>query len=106
MLVFLVARDDAGAAVGCGGLRAIEPGLVEIKRMYVPPERRGTGVAPTLLAALEEAARAHGARRVVLETGPGQPEAIALYRRYGYCEIPCYGAYSGAPLSLCFERVL
>ncbi len=77
--VFLVAREDGGEAVGCGGLRPIEPGLVEIKRMYVLPDHRGSGIGKLLLAALEDEARALGAERVVLETGSAQHEAVGLY---------------------------
>ena len=103
--VFLVARRD-GDPVGCGGLRPIEPGLVEIKRMYVRLAERGNGFGKLILDALEGEARALGAERVVLETGVAQPESIGLYQRAGYREIPCYGAYAGEPLSRCFERVL
>jgi putative acetyltransferase len=105
MPVFLVARNH-GDPVGCGGLRPIEPGLVEIKRMYVRPAARGNGFGKLILEALEEEARALGVARVVLETGVGQPESIALYQRAGYREIPCFGAYTGEPLSRCFERLL
>jgi putative acetyltransferase len=104
--VFLLARDDGGDPVGCGGLRPLEPGLVEIKRMYVRPARRGNGFGKVILAALEDEARALGAQRVVLETGVSQPESIGLYQRSGYREIPCFGAYAGEPLSRCFERLL
>ena len=51
--VFLVARDATGEAVGCGGVRPLEPGVAEVKRMYVVPDRRGSGVATVLLRALE-----------------------------------------------------
>jgi putative acetyltransferase len=103
--VFLVARSH-GDPVGCGGLRPIEPGLVEIKRMYVRPAARGGGFGKLILQALEDEARALGAERVVLETGVAQPESIGLYQRFGYVEIPCFGAYAGEPLSRCFERCL
>ena len=104
--VFLVAREDGGEAVGCGGLRPIGPGLVEIKRMYVLPTHRGSGVGRLLLAALEGEARALGAQRVVLETGSAQHEAVGLYESNGYRPIPCYGAYAASAISLCYERVL
>ena len=103
--VFLVARSS-GDPVGCGGLRPIEPGLVEIKRMFVRPAERGQGFSKLILQALEDEARAIGAERVVLETGVAQPESIGLYERSGYRAIPCFGAYAGEPLSRCFERCL
>jgi putative acetyltransferase len=104
--VFLIARNETGDPVGCGGLRPIEPGLVEIKRMYVRPAHRGNGHGKLILAALEDEARALGAERVALETGVSQPESIGLYQQAGYREIPCFGAYAGEPLSRCFERLL
>lgn len=104
--VFLVARDAGGAAVGCGGLRLLGPGSGEIKRMYVEPAARGTGVAAALLRALEDHARGLGIARLLLETGTGQPDAIRFYQREGYEPIEAYGPYVGEPLSRCFARDL
>jgi len=104
--VFLVARDDTGAPVGCGALRGLGDGAAEIKRMYVRPHARGTGVARRLLAALEDQARSRGFGVIRLETGIRQPEAMALYARAGYAEIEGFGDYAGHPASRCFERRL
>ncbi len=106
VLVFLVARDDDGTPLGCGGLRRLDDATAEIKRMYVPPQGRGRGVGASILQALEEQARAHGITALKLETGPQQPDAIRLYARHGYVRIPCWGAYAGEPDSLCMERSL
>jgi len=103
---FLVARDGDGRAVGCGALRALADGAVEIKRMYVRPHARGTGVSRLLLAALEDEARARGFGVIRLETGIRQPEAMALYAGAGYREIEGFGFYAGHPASRCFEREL
>jgi putative acetyltransferase len=104
--VFLVARDESGIAVGCGGLRLLGPGSGEVKRMYVEPSVRGSGVAAALLRALEEHARGLGITRLLLETGTAQPDAIRFYRREGYEPIEAYGPYVGEPLSRCFARDL
>lgn len=104
--VFLVARDAGGTAVGCGGLRLLGPGSGEIKRMYVDPAARGTGVATALLRALEDHARHLGLTRLLLETGAGQPDAIRFYRREGYEPIEAYGPYIDEPISRCFAREL
>lgn len=101
--VFLVARDDADV-LGCGALRSLGEPVVEIKRMYVRPAARGRGVGAAILAELEREAVSRGFRVVRLETGPLQPEALRLYERTGYREIPCFGAYAGAAASRCFER--
>jgi GNAT superfamily N-acetyltransferase len=77
-------------AVACGGVKRLEDGLGEIKRMYVIPHARGRGVGRVLLVALEDAARDLGYARVRLDTGPRQPHARALYESAGYAEIPDY----------------
>jgi GNAT superfamily N-acetyltransferase len=104
--VFLIARDDDGSPIGCGGLRSLGEPVVEIKRMYVRPEARRRGLGGAILEALEREALRLGFKVVRLETGPLQPDAIGLYARAGYREIPCFGAYSGGGRSRCFERRL
>jgi len=106
--VVLIARDDTGAAVGCGALRSLGNGVAEVKRMYVAPAARGRGAARAVLAELEQAARERGWTTLRLETGPRQPEAVGLYLSAGYRSIPAFGGYAGAPDaedSLFFERV-
>jgi GNAT superfamily N-acetyltransferase len=102
---FLVAYDGS-QGVGCGAVRLNEPGVAEIKRMYVVPEWRGRGIAKKLLAELEDQARRIGARQLVLETGERQPEALAVYRRAGFVDIPRFGEYVDSPLSVCLGKVL
>ncbi len=105
--VVLVARDAGGEAVGCGALRPLGDGVAEIKRMYVVPAARGRGLSKLLLAGLEAAARDRGWTTLRLETGPRQPEAIALYEGAGYRPIAAFGPYSDdADDSLFYERVL
>jgi GNAT superfamily N-acetyltransferase len=106
--VFLVARL-AGEPVGCGAVRAVidgPPRVAEIKRMYTAPIARGRGISRALLGRLEVEAAALGYRRLHLETGLRQPEAIRLYESAGYQPIPTYGQYAGDELSLCFGRDL
>ncbi len=106
LIAYDIADDGASVAVGCGGLRTLDDTHGEIKRMYVIPERRGTGISTALLAALEGEARARGWDRVVLETGDRQPDAIRLYEREGYLRIPNFGYYADSELSLCYEKKL
>jgi putative acetyltransferase len=105
--LFLVAVDrDTGEAVSCGALRRLGPSSAEIKRMYVVPGMRGTGVAASVLRELEKAAVEQGWRTLRLETGTEQPDAQRFYRREGYREIPLFGNYIGSDLSVCYEREL
>lgn len=100
---FVVAYSDA-TAVGCGAIRRLDRDVAEVKRMYVLPAKRGQGIAATVLAALESEARKLGLRRLVLETGVRQPEALALYRRAGFLEIPLFGEYIASSLSVCMGK--
>ncbi|HKC27499.1 MAG TPA: GNAT family N-acetyltransferase [Jatrophihabitans sp.] len=103
---FVVAVNAEGKPVGCGGLRGLDEHTGEVKRMYVVPQSRGTGVATRVLQALEAHAREIGWTHLRLETGDGQPDAVAFYTREGYRPIPRFGAYADTPSSLCFERAL
>ncbi|ANY16773.1 GNAT family N-acetyltransferase [Bordetella pseudohinzii] len=104
-VVFLVARDEAGQALGCGGIQ-LNSGYAELKRMYVRPAARGQGVAQALLARLQTAAADAGIRRIHLETGARQAEALAFYRRQGYTECPPFGDYRPDPHSVFMVKVV
>jgi GNAT superfamily N-acetyltransferase len=92
--------------VAMGGLRRHDDRVVEVKRMYVAPNVRGRGLSRLILAALERRARDLGARRIVLETGQKQPEAISLYTSSGYELIDGFGHYKCEPLSLSYAKEL
>lgn len=101
---FLVAWSD-GDAVGCGALKPTgQPGVAEVKRMYVLPTARRRGVSRRLLAGLEERATELGYQRLLLETGTAQPEAVALYESAGWGRIEPYGRWKDAPSSICFAK--
>jgi putative acetyltransferase len=104
-VTFLVARvPDRVAGFGAVVRHSAEFG--EIKRMYVDPAMRGMKLGQSILAALEDRARAEGLPCLRLETGVKQPEAIALYRSAGYEEIPAFGDYQSDPLSIFMEKRL
>jgi GNAT superfamily N-acetyltransferase len=102
---FLVAAQD-GEPVGCGGLRRHDQVQVEVKRMFVRTPFRGRGLARVLLAALEDEARALGYRRILMESGTAQPEAMALYESSGYERIPGFGYYRDSPENRCYAKDL
>ena len=81
--LYLVGYRDGDPVCG-GGLKRLPDGTCEIKRMYVVPQARRTGVASALLAALEGAARDLGYRIARLDTGSRQPHAQAFYEASGY----------------------
>ena len=103
-VTFLLARVG-NEAVGCVAL--VEAGdYAELKRMFVRPLYRGRGVAGSLMNALVQTARDKGYRRICLEAGPTQPEALALYERHGFQYRGPYGDYREDPHSVFMERSL
>ncbi|GGS51877.1 N-acetyltransferase [Actinokineospora fastidiosa] len=102
--LFLVGYED-GVPVATGGWRSHGTDA-EIKRMYVTGKARGRGYARRMLAELEATALAAGHERLILETGSKQPEAVALYRSAGYVDIPAFGHYADAPLSIHLGKVI
>lgn len=91
---------------GCGAVKEFTSGTMEVKRMFVPLEKRGLGIASNVLQELERWCQELGYTNCVLETGKKQPEAIALYTKNGYRIIPNYGQYAGVENSVCFEKIL
>jgi putative acetyltransferase len=92
--------------VGCGAIKQYADDTMEVKRMYVPPECRGSGIASVVLKELESWAKELNYKKCILETGEKQPEAIALYHKNQYSIIPNYGQYTDVPTSVCFEKLL
>ncbi|MFY7741060.1 MAG: GNAT family N-acetyltransferase [Flavobacterium sp.] len=102
--VILVLEEDK--AVGCGALKEYNTDTMEIKRMYVPLDKRGQGIASLILQALESWAKELGYSKCILETGVNQPEAIGLYKKNSYKVIPNYRQYAGMVNSVCFQKAL
>jgi GNAT superfamily N-acetyltransferase len=99
--------------VASGGWRAHDSGEegfrdgdAELKRMYIVPGQRGNGWSRRMLAELESTAALAGHKRLVLETGTKQPEAIALYTSSGYDRIENFGVYRCDPDSRCYGKEL
>lgn len=84
--IFIAERN--GAPVGCCSLMAMVDGGYEVGKMAVAVGARGLNLGWRLLEACEAAARAAGAPRLYLETNAAQTHAIALYRRFGFLDLP------------------
>jgi GNAT superfamily N-acetyltransferase len=95
---------EGNALVGCAGLHEIEPGIGELKRLYVRPEQQGKGLGRALVLAIIEEARRQGHRALRLDTLPSMTAAITLYRDLGFREILQYG--DNPEEGFCFELSL
>jgi len=92
--------------IGCGAIKDYSGDTMEVKRMFVPVDLRGKGIATRILTELEQWARDLHKNRCILETGKRQPEAIGLYGKCGYRIIPNFGQYQNVENSVCFEKPL
>ena len=104
--VHLVRAYVAGRLVGLGRVELQGDGVAELKRFYVEPEHRGTGVADALIAALVDHAATHDVTVVRLETGDKQQAAMSFYRRHGFAEVPRFEPYLSSETSVCMQREL
>lgn len=91
---------------GCGCFKPFDGDSVEIKRMFVRPHLRGMGISRAILNALELWTQQLGFNYTVLETGNKQTEALSLYHKNGYLNIPKYGPYVDLPDSICLRKTL
>ncbi|MBF5027940.1 GNAT family N-acetyltransferase [Planobacterium oryzisoli] len=100
----VLAYDADGIAVGCGAMKDYEEGIMEIKRMFVPADKRGNGIAGIILLELQLWAKELGYNKCILETGNKMIEAIGLYKKNDFQIIPNYGQYANVESSICFEK--
>ena len=102
----VVLAYDGAEPVGCASFKVREPGMAEVKRVFVRPSHRGRGLSRGLMAELEQRAVAQGVRFFVLETSRNFTPAVGLYRSLGYTETENYPPYVGMLESICFRKEL
>lgn len=95
-----------GKAVGCCCFKEFEDKTVEIKRMYLNADYRQRGIAQKMLSEIELWAAEKGFSTAILETGYKMIEAIHLYQKMSYSQIPNYGQYADNPESICMSKSL
>lgn len=93
-------------AVGCCCFKEFDNQTVEVKRMYLDTDYRGKGIANKMLTELELWATEKDFSVAILETGHKMLEAIHLYKKMGYTQIPNYGQYADNPESVCMSKQL
>lgn len=104
--VHLIGASVDGIFVGIGGVELADDGTAELKRFYVDPLHRRTGVASAIITALLAYAATTGTRVVRLETGLEQHAAIRFYIRHGFERIEPFGPYLASASSVCMARQL
>ena len=87
--ILFLAYEKADA-LGCFGIRKLEEGICELKRMYLREEARGRGYGKELLSFAMSQARKLGYKKMRLDTLPDMQQAIRLYEKLGFYEIPAY----------------
>jgi ribosomal protein S18 acetylase RimI-like enzyme len=87
----LLIAEYAGQAAGCVALHQLEPGICEMKRLYLRPQFRGQGLGRMLADRIIAEARQSGYQRMRLDTvGPVMKDAVAMYRKIGFQKIEPY----------------
>ena len=100
--VLLVVVAPGGAVVGTAAVRALAPGVGELKRMWIRPAHQGRGLGRPLLDACLAEARALGFRALRLDSEPRLAAAVHLYRQAGFIDV---ADYNGNPrASMWMER--
>ncbi|WP_328649041.1 GNAT family N-acetyltransferase [Amycolatopsis sp. NBC_00348] len=97
---------DGERAIGCCAIEPVEPDVYELKRMFVAPDARGSGVSDALVTSSERLAQEAGGARIRLETGARQPAAMRLYERAGFRRVPNFPPHETDPESVCYEKPL
>jgi putative acetyltransferase len=103
---YFIAAYNGQEVLGIASFRRMPEKYVEIKRLYVPHQNRGTGLAIRLMKALEEKAIQEGFSEARLETGIDQTEALGLYQKLGYDTTEPFGSYQKDPLSVFMRKKL
>ena len=90
--LFYAEVDGGGKrrGAGCVGIRPFAEGVCELKRLYVEPAQRGSGIGRELALAAIRAARRIGYRKILLDTLPAMRIAVKLYRELGFTQAPAY----------------
>lgn len=102
--VFVLYEDEK--PVRCASFKEYEPGIAEVKRVFVHDTYRGLGLSKILMQVVEQKAIQFGYKELILETGDALVAAHGLYRSLGFDVIPNYGQYEDMKESVCMRKIL
>ena len=97
---------NLGQAIGCVATKNYSEDVLEMKRLFVDPVARGAGIATKLINKLESQAYSNGYKKIIVETGKNNNEAIRLYTKMKYQLIDNYPPYDGLSNSICMSKYL
>ena len=100
--VVLAINNDK--AIGCASFKEYSSGAVELKRVFLKEEYRGSGIIKDMIKVLEVKAKEKGYNKIILETGKPLIAARKFYEKVGYEIIDNYEPYTNMPLSICMEK--
>jgi len=103
---YFIAASKGETVLGIASFKRFSEMYVEIKRLYIPHQNRGMGLAIKLMNALEEKATQEGFSVAQLETGIHQKEALSLYQKLGYEKTEPFGSYQKDLMSVFMRKKL
>ena len=101
----LILAFKSEIAVGCAGVRRLEPTIAELKRMYVKPDFRGYNIGANLLTRSMQLAKELGYEKIRLDTLQTMKKAQDIYRSVGFYEIDAY-RYNPLEGAVYMEKIL
>lgn len=101
---FLAEHSVTGEAMGSAAFTKFSDTQSELDAVFVFPKFRKNNIAKSLLSELEKQSQNDGYSSMILRAGAPQPEALALYKNFGFKEIPAFGKWVSDPTAICFEK--
>ncbi|PJZ83159.1 GNAT family N-acetyltransferase [Leptospira harrisiae] len=103
---FLAEHSVTGEVMGSAAYSKFSDTQCELDAVYVFAKFRKNNVARSLLNDLEKQAQTDHYSSLILRAGAPQPEALTLYKNFGFKEIPAFGKWITDPTAICFEKII
>lgn len=101
---FIAEHNETNEVLGSAAYTKFNDSKCELDAVYVFPKFRKNNVAKSLLIELEKQAQIDHFSSMILRAGAPQPEALTLYKNFGFKEIPAFGKWASDPTAICFEK--
>ncbi|WP_244241535.1 GNAT family N-acetyltransferase [Leptospira perdikensis] len=101
---FIAENRETNEVMGSAAYTKFNDVQCELDAVYVFPKFRKNNIAKSLLVDLEKQAQMDHYSSMILRAGAPQPEALTLYKNFGFKEIPTFGKWVSDPTAICFEK--